>query len=406
MIAEDLLERGLAEAANEYDVPAGAVDRIRDQLAPSAEAEDPFWRWSRPYPRSSRGWLFLSAACLVVIVVVAFAIGGARPKTTTTFDGASAPRASAGGGTTGFSKIPTNTAPVHGAVAAPSPLAAQRSVAGGATALTPETAPNGSFVGSGVGSGASSGGTVATGTTGSAVSGPVEPVPTVPDRIVKTGELDLQVPKGAVTSTLDRLTALATLVSGYVADSHTSEGGIAPSGEVTLRIPVSRFDDTISRVRGITGVKVLSLETSAKDVTSKYVDLQARLKALQDTRNVFLTLLSKARTIGETLAVQQHVTDVQSQIEQLQGQIKVLASQSALSTLTVTVDQKVTPVAVKKHHEKSGLHKAIDRSMSRFVRGVEAIIGVIGPLLLAALLIVLFWFAGRFGYRVLRRRMV
>ena len=234
----------------------------------------------------------------------------------------------------------------------------------------------------------------------------MEPVPLTPDRIVKTGELDLQVPKGEVSSTLDRLTALATLVRGYVADSRTSEGGIAPSGEITLRVPVDRFDDAISRARAITGVKVLALETSASDVTSKYVDLQARLRALQDTRNTFLTLLSKATTIGETLAVQQHVTDVQTQIEQLQGQIKVLADQSALSTLTVTVDQKVTPVAAKVHHGKSGLRKAIDRSVSRFVHGIEAIIGIIGPLLLAALLIALFWFVGKFGYRVLRRRMV
>jgi hypothetical protein len=389
MIAEDLLERGLAEAANEYDVPAGAVDRIRDELAPNVEAEDSFWRWSRPSHVSSRSWLILSAACLVVIIVVAFAIGGAAHQPNVIKESAS------GGGAATGSRDSLSS---QHADAARLPVSAQ--------VPAPEFAPgSGTSSGSGsAGVATSSGPTVASG--GGAVSGPVEPVPTVPDRIVKTGELDLQVPKGQVTATLDKLTALATLVSGYVADSSTSEGGIAPSGQVTLRVPVSRFDDTITRARGITGVKVLSLETSAKDVTSKYVDLQARLKALQDTRNVFLTLLSKARTIGETLAVQQHVTDVQSQIEQLQGQIKVLASQSALSTLTVTVDQKVTPVAAPKHHEKSGLHKAIDRSVSRFVRGVEAIIGVIGPLLLAALLIALFWIVGKFGYRVLRRRMV
>ena len=46
-----------------------------------------------------------------------------------------------------------------------------------------------------------------------------------------------------------------------VADSRTSEGGIAPSGEITLRVPVDRFDDAIGRARAITGVKVLSLET-------------------------------------------------------------------------------------------------------------------------------------------------
>jgi len=241
---------------------------------------------------------------------------------------------------------------------------------------------------------------------GSAVRSPISPVPSVSDKVIKTGELDLQVSKGQVSHTLDQLTGLATLERGYVADSRTSEGGVAPSGEVTLRVPVTAFEDTVKRARSITGVKVLALETSGKDVTSKYVDLTARIKALKDTRQTFLILLSKATTIGETLAVQQHITDVQTQIEQLQGQKNVLANQAALSTLTVTVDQKVVTEAAPKAHHKSGLHKAVDRSVSRFVHGIEAIIGIIGPLLLAALLIALFWLAGRLGYRALRRRMV
>jgi hypothetical protein len=71
----------------------------------------------------------------------------------------------------------------------------------------------------------------------------------------------------------------------------------------------------------------------------------------------------------------------------------------------VTVDQKIVTETTPTHH-KSGLHKAVDRSVSRFVHGIEAIIGIIGPLLLAVLLLALFWVAGKFGYRVLRRRMV
>lgn len=231
-------------------------------------------------------------------------------------------------------------------------------------------------------------------------------MPSVPDKIVKTGELDLQVSKGQVGHTLDQLTGLATLERGYIADSRTSEGGLAPSGEVTLRIPVAAFDDTVKRARTIQGVKVLGLQTSAKDVTSKYVDLKARINALQKTRSTYLTILAKATTIGETLAVQQHITDVQSQIEQLQGQKKLLASQAALSTLTITVDQKIVTPQAKPVHHKSGLHRAFDRSVSRFVRGIEAIIGIIGPLLLVALIVGLGWIAARFGYRRLRRRMV
>jgi hypothetical protein len=233
----------------------------------------------------------------------------------------------------------------------------------------------------------------------------VDPVPSAPDRVVKTGELDLRVPKGAVGSTLDRLTGIATLLHGYVADSRTSEGGGAPSGQVTLRVPVAAFENAISRARQITGVKVLALETSGQDVTAKYVDLKARIHALQSTRATFLTLLSKATTIGETLAVQQHVTDVQTEIERLQGQLRVLGSQSSMSTLTVTVDQKIIETVVSTHH-KSGIHKAFDRSVDRFVNGIEAIIAGIGPVLLALLIIGFAWLVARVGYRVLRRRLV
>ena len=384
MITEELLERGLAEAANEYDVPAGAVDRIREQLAPTVDADEQSWRHWRIHRPPRNVLMGLGAASIVLLIVVAIAVGGGgshRPEDASS--GAVTPFATSESGSGGGAALapagPTRSV-VRGAVAAPSPMSQDFSSGAAST-----------------GSGSLAGG---------APKAPVQPIPDVPDRIVKTGELDLQVPKGEVSATLDKLTAMAAFVRGYVSDSRTSEGGIDPSGEITLRIPVDRFEDAITRARAITGVKVLALETSAQDVTSKYVDLQARVKALQDTRNTFLTLLAKANTIGETLAVQQHVTDVQTQIEQLQGQIKVLGNQSAMSTLTVTVDQKVTPVAAKPHHGKSGLHKAIDRSMSRFVHGIEAIIGIIGPLLLVVLLIAFFWFVGLFGYRILRRRMV
>ena len=387
MIAEDLLERGLAGIASDYDVPEGAVDRISEQLAPMVEDDDsPSWRDHMRRP-SMRGWMMLAAAAIVIIVIASFAVGGGGNALNHTTNQAGR-FDSAGGGTGGGGGGSAPTA--QGAVGAPIKHAAR----------APVLAP----VGSGA-TGASSGGTtVVTGGTTSGTTS-VTPLPAVPDKIIKTGELDLQVQKGKVGSTLDRLTGLATFEHGYIANSRTSEGGFAPSGEITMRVPVAAFDDAVQRARTITGVRVLGLNTSGKDVTSKYVDLKARIHALEKTRRTFLTILERATTIGETLAVQQHITDVQTQIDQLKGQKKVLVNQAALSTLTVTVDQKVVAATVKTHH-KSGLHKAVDRSVSRFVHGIEAIIGIIGPLLLAALLIALFFVAGKFGYRALRRRMV
>ena len=380
MITEDLLERGLTTAADTYDVPAGGIDRIREQLTPAGNGGDgrPWTTVARWRP-GARGWLALSAAAVVALIVVAMAVGGKSPVTSTRVDagGAGGTAGSTAGGPSADS-AGASTAGVAGALHAP--------------AATPSPALRESLTKSGSGFAADA-------------TRRLAPLPGSPQRVVKTGELDLQVAKGRVGPTLDKLTGLANLEHGYIADSRTDEGGGAPSGQVTLRVPVGNFEDTVSKARRIEGAKVLSLQTSGQDVTSRYVDLQARVRALKATRATFLTLLSKATTIGETLAVQQQVTDVQTQIEQLQGQLRVLSNQTALSTLTITVDQKHAAVASTTHH-KSGLQKAVETSVSRFVRGVEAIIAVIGPLLLALILVVLGWLAAKVGYRTLRRHLV
>jgi hypothetical protein len=338
----------------------------------------------------------MAAAALVVVVIASFAVGGGGTSSDKV-ETASAPGATANRGSVapGFSKIQRNASL---AAASPAPVVRAHTPALAAGAQTGGTTSLDEFAATG--SSATAGGSVP--------KAPIAPVPSAPSKVIKTGELDLQVPKGQVSTTLDRLTGIATLERGYIADSRTSEGGGAPSGQITMRIPVAAFDDAVKRSRtiDIDGIKVLSLQTSGKDVTSKYVDLKARISALKKTRETFLTLLSRATTIGQTLAVQQHVTDVQTQIEQLQGQKKVLVNQAALSTLTVTVDQKTAAIEATPVHHKSGLHKAVDRSVSRFVHGIEAIIGIIGPLLLVALIVGVAWLAARFGYRRLRRRMV
>jgi hypothetical protein len=401
VITEEMLERGLAAAADDYDVPPGAIDRVREQIAPSVPAEQSAHRW-RP---SRRGWLAIAGAAAAVLIALPFALGGSGTNSDR-LSPALAGGNSAGDAAGGVSGSATGTTSGSGTLSR-SPLRHQAAVPAPQGATAPKSARS-------IGSTSSSAGSA-----GAPVNAPGsfqaftpsradrlgDPVSSVPDRVIKTGVLDLQVRKGEVTHTLNAINGIATLLHGYVSTSRTSEGGFAPSGQITLRVPVGAFEKAISRARALDGVKVLSLETSGQDVTNKYVDLAARIKALKSTRETFLTLLSKASTIGETLAVQQHVSDVQMQIEQLQGQLKVLANRSAMSTLTVTVDQKFV-AATRTTHHKSGIHRAWDRSVSRFVRGVEAIVGGIGPVLLAALIVGVGWLAARFAYRRLRRRLV
>ena len=301
-----------------------------------------------PHPSGRRAWLVLVAVAGLLLVAVAFAVGGAGGGSGTSVT-TNAP--SSGGGTS--------------SKAAQVPRPAGSDATESAPAAGPATAPS-----------------------------------AINDKVVKTGEMDLEVARGQVPHVLDRLIAIATLERGFVAESHSADGA-APSGSVTLRVPVAAFDATLAEVRRLPG-KVTSQQTGAQDVTSTYVDLQARIHSLSATRASFERLLERASSIGETLAVQSRITDVQTQIEQLQGQLRVLADQATYGTLTVTVGEK-TKTTTATHHRAAGMSRAFHRSLDRFVGGVETIVGVLGPLLLVALLAGPAWVAARHVYRRLRR---
>jgi hypothetical protein len=221
-------------------------------------------------------------------------------------------------------------------------------------------------------------------------------------RIVKTGNLTIRVAKKDVQAVTQSLTELAATQGGYVAQSNTNFDSATPSGQVVLRIPVAHFEDAIKAAEHL-GMHVVSLNTSSDDVTGKYVDLNAREHALEHTRSTYLAILSRARTIGATLSVQQRIDDIQQQIDQLHGQIKLLGNQASYSTLTVDVVPVGAKTLATVHHDRHGIGKAWHDSWSRFSRGVDALVGAIGPIVFAVLLIALLAGIGTLGYRGVRK---
>jgi hypothetical protein len=321
-------------------------------------------------------------AVIVVVIVLAFALGG--------------------------TKSPSGTAGTAGAPSAVAPAAR------GAGAGTGANAPTTGFGVAHAGRAPVAAPTAATSAAGSvAVRGQVSSTAGSPQlesaadsvtatRVVKTGSLSLRVARGQVQSTVAKLVALTTSMGGYVSQSHTDDIQGSPDGEVTLRIPAGQFDNAVTAAEKLG--HVTSLTTNAHDVTGRYVDLGARLAALRQTRTTYLTILGRARTIGSTLEVQQRVDDVQQQIEELQGQLKVLGNQSADGTLTADVTQvgskTLTP---HRHHKHNGIGAAWHRSINRFARGFDAIVGALGPLLLAILVLAVIAGVAGLGYRGVRR---
>jgi hypothetical protein len=175
--------------------------------------------------------------------------------------------------------------------------------------------------------------------------------------------------------------------------------GSPAQGVVTLQIPETAFYTAIAQVRALG--KVSSLSTSATDVTGQYVDLEAQITALEDSRQQYLTIMTKATTIGGILAVQAQLDNLQSQLQQLQSQLKDLSSETTYATLTVTLNEKV--VVPPPARPEPGLEKAWNASVGRFVGGFEGLVRAIGPIVFALLVIAIVYLSGRGSWRLYRR---
>ena len=172
-------------------------------------------------------------------------------------------------------------------------------------------------------SGTTGGGTTQGGASAPDGSGPL---------IVRTGQLDLQV--ADIEAAIHAAESAVTAVGGYVAGSQRSGDADKASASVMFRIPAARWADTLDALRKL-GVKVLGEQTSSQEVTAQVVDLGARLANLRVTETALQAIMEKATKIPDVLAVQEQLTGVRQQIEELTAQKQTLENQAALATLTL-----------------------------------------------------------------------
>ena len=181
--------------------------------------------------------------------------------------------------------------------------------------------------------------------------------------IVRTGQLDLQV--ADLEAAIRAAESAVTAVGGYVAGSQRSGDAEQASASVMFRIPAARWTDTLDSLRKL-GTKILGEQTSSQEVTAQVVDLGARLANLRVTETALQAIMEKAIKIPDVLAVQEQLTGVRQQIEELTAQKLTLENQAALATLTVNF---TPPPAVAVNQVREGWDPAheVDQAAAALV---------------------------------------
>jgi hypothetical protein len=155
--------------------------------------------------------------------------------------------------------------------------------------------------------------------------------------IIRTAQLSL------ITKEFDKaranLEAILKRHRGYVGE--LKAGGSTGSGRTlnaTLRVPADQLDATLTEVKTLGRVE--SESQGGQDVTSQYVDLQARLSNARNTEQRLTDLLrNRTGKLSDVLEVEQELDRVRGEIEQMEAERKNMATQVSFATLNATITE-------------------------------------------------------------------
>ena len=175
-------------------------------------------------------------------------------------------------------------------------------------------------------------------TTLATASAPAKTAPAQDDRkMVRTSSMALIVQKPAEVS--EKIRALAEGMGGYLVSSEVAGGQDATKGSLTIRVPAARFEEARAAIRKL-GVRIESDKVEAQDVTRQYVDDEAELRNLRSAETQYLAILKQARTVKDTLAVTDKLSEVRGQIEQQQAEFDTLSKQVETVAIAVSLQSE------------------------------------------------------------------
>jgi uncharacterized protein DUF4349 len=215
---------------------------------------------------------------------------------------------------------------------------------------------------------------------------------------------------------MKEISDLAKEMGGFVVSSNmyqntSSTGKQVPQGSIVIRVPSEKLDEALSKIKE-GAIDVPSENRSGQDVTSQYVDLQAQLTAKQAAEKKLLEIMDKATRAEDVLAVYIQVQTVQTEIEQLKGQIKYLEESAALSAISVQLiaEESTQPIVVGPWKPEGAAKKAIQDLIYFFQNFVDLLIRFVlltlPALILIAIPLFLVYLVGRAVYRRVRRSRV
>lgn len=188
-------------------------------------------------------------------------------------------------------------------------------------------------------------------------------------KIILNAELEMETLE--FDKTIQNLNAAIQKTGGYVSDSSQSgsgEGNSRRNYYITARIPTDKYNDFLNATAE--AGNIIYKSESSSDVTSQYIDVEARLLTLKQQEERLLALLEQSGDLESLIIIEERLSDVRYEIELFEVQKRTFDDLISYSTVNLSV-QEVRIITETNDAFFPQLADSISGSWTNFVSGVQ-----------------------------------
>ncbi|MBD0709586.1 MULTISPECIES: DUF4349 domain-containing protein [unclassified Streptomyces] len=215
--------------------------------------------------------------------------------------------------------------------------------------------------------------------------------PQARQHVIRTASLSVEVDDAAkALATARRVAAEA---GGRVENERTERGDdTRMTSVIVLRVPQERYDAVLTELAG-TG-RLLARKADAKDVTDQVVDVESRIATQRASVARVRELMDRAEKLSDVVTLEGELSRRQADLEALLAQQTSLKDRTSLSTITLSLSEKLREEAEAPAEGRPGFGDALSGGWNALV-GAAAWVGIVlaalAPWLVVAVVLFLLW---------------
>jgi len=196
-----------------------------------------------------------------------------------------------------------------------------------------------------------------------------------PDKIITTISISMETLE--FDETTKKLDEIIKKYKGYVETSHISHNNYIHSSRLKsanyeIRIPRENLDNFVKDIKAIGNI--ISENTSKQDITKRYRDTESRLRVLETKEERILALLEKAEKMEDIIALENQLSEIIYQKENLTADLMEMDDKVDYSTVHLELREvaKLTPGENEKTPFFTKLANAFKNSIYYFSQNIES----------------------------------